>query len=80
VAEAVALQKKTLELAKNPRQVQQLKAGLAKYEAELPASAETPAAAEEAVVEPKAEDATPEEAKSEEAKPEAPAEAEPSAN
>jgi thiol-disulfide isomerase/thioredoxin len=80
VAEAVALQKKTLELAKNPRQVQQLKAGLAKYEAELPASAETPAAAEEAVVEPKAEDAKAEDAESEEAKPEAPAEAEPSAN
>ncbi len=32
VDEAIALQKKTLQLASNPRQIQQLSAGLAKYE------------------------------------------------
>ena len=35
VAEAIELQKKTLALASNPRQIEQLQAGLAKYEAAL---------------------------------------------
>ena len=86
VAEAVALQKKCLELAANPRQVQQLQAGLEKYEAAAPkeeaaapAVPETPA--EPTPAEPAA--ATPQapaepEAAAPEAKPETPA-AEPEA-
>jgi hypothetical protein len=53
-AEAITLQKKTLELATNPRQIKQLQAGLEKYEAAAPkaaAATEAPAEAAEAVKE-----------------------------
>ena len=81
VAEAVALQKKCLELAANPRQVQQLQAGLEKYEAAAPKEEAAAPAVPETPAEPTA--ATPEapaepEAAAPEAKPETPA-AEPEA-
>lgn len=43
VEEAITLQRKCLDLAKNPRQIQQLQAGLAKYEAAGPKPEAAPA-------------------------------------
>ena len=68
VEEAITLQKKCLDLAKNPRHIQQLQAGLAKYEATLPK--------EESAAAPAASEATPETPAEPEAKPETPAEPE----
>ena len=76
VEDAVSLQKKTLELATNPRQVQQLTAGLKKYEEALQPKEAAPAEPEvkpETPAEPEAKEETPAEP---EAKEETPAEPE----